>query len=118
MVPMVARALLVRHRESTGQEPDARLVERKLSPMPIDGWREVVERSFREPAFRVPGGESGCETLERGWAAIRETLSTSDSLPVIVSHGQLLSLVLLDRSRIRALVPARLALSSRRREEN
>ena len=75
-------------------ELDERLAERRLSPAPIDGWREVVARSFREPGLRVPGGESGAETLARGWAAIRTVLEAPGPLPVIVSHGQLLSLVL------------------------
>ena len=77
-------------------ELDARLRERTLSPGPIDGWREVVKRSFTDPEFSVPGGESGAETLARGLAAIRPALesATRDGLVVIASHGQLLSLVL------------------------
>lgn len=75
-------------------ELDERLAERRLSPSPIDGWRAVVARSFHEPEFGLPGGESGAETLARGWAAIRPALEASGPLPVIVSHGQLLSLVL------------------------
>jgi 2,3-bisphosphoglycerate-dependent phosphoglycerate mutase len=49
---------------------DDRLAERSLSPEPIDAWREVVRRSFEDLDFRSPGGESGRETLARGWAAI------------------------------------------------
>jgi len=75
-------------------ELDDRLAERRLSPRPIEGWREVVRRSFVDPSFSVPGGESGAETLARGLAAIRAALAAPEPLPVIVSHGQLLSLVL------------------------
>lgn len=77
-------------------ELDARLAERTLSPRPIDGWREVVARSFVDPKFSVPGGESGAETLARGLEAIRPLLESAarDRLVVIASHGQLLSLVL------------------------
>lgn len=77
-------------------ELDARLAERRLSPTPIDGWREVVKRSFEDPEFRAPGGESGGETLARGLAAIRPLVesATGDRLVVVASHGQLLSLVL------------------------
>ena len=76
-------------------ELDARLAERRLSPSPIDGWREVVKRAFEDPDYRVPGGESAGETLARGLAAIRPVLEApGDGLVAIASHGQLLSLVL------------------------
>jgi 2,3-bisphosphoglycerate-dependent phosphoglycerate mutase len=73
---------------------DERLAERWLSPEPISDWREVVQRAFVDPEHRAPGGESGAETLSRGLAAISATLSAGHRLPVIASHGQLLSLVL------------------------
>ena len=73
---------------------DAQLVERRMSPGPIPNWREVVERSFVDPDHRVSGGESGAETLARGLAAISAIVSAGHRLPVVVSHGQLLSLVL------------------------
>jgi len=96
------RALLVRHctielfalRSGLAVEIHESLAERCLSPEPIDHWREVVERSFQEPGFRVSGGESGAETLARGWEAIQAVLQTGHLLPAVVSHGQLLSLVL------------------------
>jgi 2,3-bisphosphoglycerate-dependent phosphoglycerate mutase len=75
-------------------ELDERLVERRLSPAPIASWREVVERSFVDPDHRAPGGESGRETLERGWKALEAILDAGHSLPVVASHGQLISLVL------------------------
>ncbi len=75
-------------------ELEPRLVERRLSAAPIPDWREVVRRSFGELDFAVPGGESGRQTLERGWAALEEVLAGGHKLPVIVSHGQLISLVL------------------------
>jgi 2,3-bisphosphoglycerate-dependent phosphoglycerate mutase len=73
---------------------DERLAERRLSREPIADWREVVRRSFSDPDHRVPGGESGGETVARGWAAIRAVLEGGHELPAVVSHGQLLSLVL------------------------
>lgn len=75
-------------------ELDARLAERRLSPEPIDHWRDVVRRSFDDPDFGIPGGESGRETLLRGWAAISSVLDGRHRLPAVASHGQLLSLVL------------------------
>jgi 2,3-bisphosphoglycerate-dependent phosphoglycerate mutase len=73
---------------------DDRLAERLLSPEPIPHWRRVVELSFEDPHYRVAGGESGAETASRGWAAIHAVLAEGHRLPVVVSHGQLLSLIL------------------------
>jgi 2,3-bisphosphoglycerate-dependent phosphoglycerate mutase len=73
---------------------DERLAERRLSPGPIDHWRDVVRRSFVDPDFRIEGGESGREALARGWAAIESLVEGEFHCPVAVSHGQLLSLVL------------------------
>jgi 2,3-bisphosphoglycerate-dependent phosphoglycerate mutase len=73
---------------------DERLAERRLSPEPIEHWRDVVKLSFEDPDFTVPGGESGRATLERGLAAIHDVLGAGHRLPVVVSHGQLLALVL------------------------
>lgn len=73
---------------------DDRLAERRLSPQPIDHWREVVRSSFIDLDSGIPGGESPRETLTRGWAAIESILQGGHRLPVAVSHGQLLSLVL------------------------
>lgn len=75
-------------------ELDPRLAERRLSPEPIDHWRDVVRRSFDDPDYGIPGGESGRETLLRGWAAISALLDGRHRLPAVASHGQLLSLVL------------------------
>lgn len=72
---------------------DDRLVERQISPEPIPHWRDVVRQSFVDLEHRVPGGESGREALSRGWAAIRDVLGARHRLAVVVSHGQLLSLV-------------------------
>jgi 2,3-bisphosphoglycerate-dependent phosphoglycerate mutase len=69
------------------------LVERRLSPEPIAHWREVVRRGFLDPAYRIPGGESAAEALERGWNALLSILLSGHRLPLAVSHGQLLSLV-------------------------
>ncbi len=72
----------------------AGLAERRLSPAPIEHWRDVVRLSFSDPEHRVPGGESGAETLARGWAALDAILRDGHRLAVVVSHGQILSLIL------------------------
>lgn len=73
---------------------DRRLAERRLSDEPLPDFREFVRESFSDPDLRAPGGESAREALSRGWAAVHEALQSTDSLPVLVSHGQLLSLIL------------------------
>ena len=73
---------------------DNRLIERTLSGSPIDNWREVVRDSFGDLELRIPGGESAREVLDRGWAAITELLDGGHQLPIAVTHGNLLSLIL------------------------
>jgi 2,3-bisphosphoglycerate-dependent phosphoglycerate mutase len=92
-----ARGTIVPFAERTGLPVclEPRLAERRLaSELHAPGWREAVRRSFEDPHFRLPGGESGAEALARGSAAIREVLAAGHRLPVLVSHGQLLSLFL------------------------
>jgi 2,3-bisphosphoglycerate-dependent phosphoglycerate mutase len=73
---------------------DERFAERRLSPAPIDGWRDAVRASFLDLDHRVPGGESGRETLVRGWAALEAVAALGRELPLVVTHGQLMSLLL------------------------
>ena len=87
LAPFAARTRLFLHE-------DERLVERRLSPEPIDGWRDVVRRSFGEPDFCVAGGESGRQVLGRAWQALDEIFARGHALPAVASHGQLISLVL------------------------
>lgn len=77
-----------------GVEVDSRLNERVLTPYPIDNWREVVRDSFADPDLRAPGGESANDVLRRAWPALENWLSGSAELPVVITHGNLLSLVL------------------------
>ena len=73
---------------------DHRLTERTLSGSPINNWREIVRDSFGDLELRLPGGESAREVLDRGWAAITELLDGGHQLPIAVTHGNLLSLIL------------------------
>ena len=73
---------------------DHRLIERTLSGSPIDNWREVVRDSFGDLELRLPGGESAREVLDRGWATITELIDGGHRLPIAVTHGNLLSLIL------------------------
>ena len=73
---------------------DARLNERKLSEKPIDHWREIVRDSFTDPDLRGAEGESAREVSERAWAGLNDLLACGCQLPVVVTHGNLMSLVL------------------------
>lgn len=73
---------------------ESRLNERRLSPHPIPDWRAVVRGSFDNPDLRAPGGESAREVLDRSWAGLNDLLSQRYQLPLAVTHGNLLALVL------------------------
>ena len=73
---------------------DPRLNERLLSPTPIPNWRDIVRDSFTDWDRRAPGGESAREVLARGWAALNDRLNSGHHLSVVVSHGNLLGLIL------------------------
>jgi len=89
LAPFAVRAGLALH-------TDERWAERRLSPEPIDHWREVVARAFVDLDFRVPGGASGRDVLERARAALAAVFASGHALPVVASHGQLISLLLHD----------------------
>ena len=73
---------------------DSRLNERTLSAEPIDNWQEIVRDSFDDLDLRAPGGESAREVLIRAWAALHDILAADHSLPLVVTHGNLMALVL------------------------
>ena len=73
---------------------DARLNERVLSPCPIPNWREILRDSFDDWDLRAAGGESAREVLERGWACLDELMQRGGRLPLAVTHGNLMSLIL------------------------
>lgn len=73
---------------------DDRLAERRLADTDLPHWRDVVQRAFVDLDHVEPGGESGRETLIRGWAAIHDAATAGKELPVVVGHGHLFGLVL------------------------
>ncbi len=79
---------------------DTRLNERTLSSKPLDNWQEVVRDSFANHNLRAPGGETANEVLRRAWDALNEILNANHTLPLAVTHGNLMALVLhsLDRT--------------------
>ena len=73
---------------------DARLNERTLSAELLDNWQDVVRNSFEDHDLRAPGGESAREVLARAWAALDEIFAADHALPLVVTHGNLMALVL------------------------
>ena len=73
---------------------DHRLNERTLAANPVDYWQDVVRDSFDDQDLRAPGGESAREVLARAWAALNEILNADHTLPIVVTHGNLMALVL------------------------
>ena len=73
---------------------DHRLNERTLPDSPIDSWRELIRDSFTDPELRAPGGESAREVLDRAWASLNDLFQGDHRLPLAVTHGNLMSLVL------------------------
>ena len=75
-------------------DTDPRLNERILSAEPIENWQEVIHDSFDDHNLRAPGGESAREVSGRAWAALDEILAENYRLPIVVTHGNLMALVL------------------------
>ena len=50
--------------------------------------------AFEEPEAIVPEGESAGDALLRGWKALEDAFGGAARLLVLVSHGQLISLIL------------------------
>jgi 2,3-bisphosphoglycerate-dependent phosphoglycerate mutase len=75
-------------------DTDARLVERVLSGTPLSDWRENLAASFTEWDRCLPGGESSRAATARGVAALCDVLSHPVTVTVVVTHGNLLALLL------------------------
>jgi 2,3-bisphosphoglycerate-dependent phosphoglycerate mutase len=73
---------------------DPRLAERRMSEEPDADWKATLRRSFDDPDHRLPGAESARETVARGRAALDDLLTSPWRMPVAVTHGQLMGLVL------------------------
>jgi 2,3-bisphosphoglycerate-dependent phosphoglycerate mutase len=71
---------------------DARLRERELAAG--DDWLEHVRRSYDDPSYKLRGGESLDEACARARAALVDIAAAAHRLPVVVSHGNLISAIL------------------------
>ena len=74
--------------------PDLR--ERRLAATPRDDWAELLERSWAEPDFAAPGGETSREAQRRGLAVLDllRARHVFGGRLLVGSHGNLISLIL------------------------
>jgi 2,3-bisphosphoglycerate-dependent phosphoglycerate mutase len=75
-------------------QTDVRLIERILSDPPVATWRDHLRTAFENPDLALPGGESGNEAMARGRAAVDAAVSSTTGNVAIVTHGNLLTLIL------------------------
>ena len=73
---------------------DMRLSERVLSEEPLADWLAHLNRSFEDGDYRLPKGESLNQAQARGLAALLDIATVGHRLPVIASHGNLISALL------------------------
>ena len=75
-------------------ETDVRLIEASLSAVNYPDWIDRLKATFDDYDLSYDGGESSRDATARAVASINDVLTMDGSLPVIVSHGRLLSLLL------------------------
>jgi 2,3-bisphosphoglycerate-dependent phosphoglycerate mutase len=73
---------------------DDRLRERVLSDRDLEDRLDHVRRSFAEPDYRAPGGESLNQTKQRAIAALTDISAAGHRLPAVSSHRNLIASVL------------------------
>jgi len=73
---------------------DDRLRERVLSDRELEDRWDHVRRSFAEPDYRAPGGESLNQTAHRAIAALADIAAAGHRLPAVASHRTLTAAVL------------------------
>jgi 2,3-bisphosphoglycerate-dependent phosphoglycerate mutase len=75
---------------------DDRLAERVLitEPDPKWDWRSNLERTYKEEHLKFPGGESTFEAKQRVSSFIKDLESRQYESVLVVSHGNLLSLMI------------------------
>jgi len=76
---------------SITQEDD--LKERRLSAVPLEDWQDHLRRTFVDPDYTCPGGESSRTATERITRVVEEALQQQDG-SILMTHGNLLSLYL------------------------
>jgi 2,3-bisphosphoglycerate-dependent phosphoglycerate mutase len=75
-------------------EVDDRLIERVLSPVPLDNWRQRLAETFIDLDLSLEGGESSRTATIRGVAVVDRAMQQTTDPVVIVTHGNLMTLIL------------------------
>lgn len=75
-------------------EVDERLIERVLSPVPLDNWRECLAETFVDLDLSFKGGESSRAAMTRGVAVVHQIMQETADPIIIVTHGNLMALIL------------------------
>ncbi|ANY72563.1 histidine phosphatase family protein [Paenibacillus ihbetae] len=73
---------------------DERLTERILSASPSPDWREKLLLTYEDMDLCYEGGESSSAAMERAFQAVEDILHQDCRNAVLVSHGNLISLLL------------------------
>lgn len=73
---------------------DERLTERVLSDKNHPQWREMLRRTYDDLDLCYEGGESSNTAMSRVVSVVMEVLNSENKNAVIVSHGNLISLLL------------------------
>jgi 2,3-bisphosphoglycerate-dependent phosphoglycerate mutase len=75
-------------------EVDERLVERVLSPVPLDNWRQRLAETFIDLDLSFGGGESSRAAMMRGVSVVNQAMHQTTDSVVLVTHGNLMTLIL------------------------
>lgn len=75
-------------------EVDERLIERVLSPVPLDNWRKRLAETFVDLDLSFEGGESSRTAMTRGVAVVHQAMEGTANSVIIVTHGNLMALIL------------------------
>lgn len=75
-------------------ETDARLVERVLRAEPRPDWQQLLKATFEDMDLCLSGGETSRDATRRAVAVVEEILLRTEQTTVLVSHGNLLTLLL------------------------
>lgn len=75
-------------------EVDDRLVERVLSPIPLNNWQDKLAETFVNLDLSFEGGESSRTAMSRGIAVVNEVMQQAVNPVAIVTHGNLMTLIL------------------------
>lgn len=73
---------------------DERLEERVLSTIPLSNWENKLKQTFDDFQIKFKGGEFSLEARKRILDVVEESLQGIFESTILVSHGNLLSLLL------------------------